>query len=400
MDLVNLLCKSRSKPKIGWIALIAAFFGYCFEFFCVSPDVLENSTVLQSFDLPPSTAGFKELPRFVQILNTDDMQSSVSRIPDRFRKTRRKNRYWIDHNDPEAKDYYHPRIRDEGCEPLGTWQDELHPSCNDFHEIAMTDLSFVATGNYRDTWMFQEYKGTKRALKMLRVLNEIRTHAYDYVNTERHRKDAVASMELSSSPYVANIYSYCSNSGVYDAADGHLWTIFNRPNKDGPEVPPNKDELFKFAHDAALAVAHTHHLDFEGRVTMVHGDLKPSQFIRMPNGEYKLNDFNRCDFASWKDNEYCKVEGDNFQELVSADILELGKLFNYMLRGKRPYDDPNTVTSPLNSTHPYDIYVKRAMHMCMRQNHASAEQVASFLHRGYTMYQETKEKMAGRKQIL
>ena len=361
--------------------------------------LINTSSLLLSFDAPPFRGGFKELPRLVQILNTNDIKSSVSRTPHRFRRQRRKNRYWIDNNDPDAKEYFHPDIREKGCEPLGTWQDELYPSCNDFHEIAMTDLSFVATGNYRDTWMFQEYEGTQRALKMLRVLNENRTHAYDYVNTERHRKDAVATTELSSSPYVANIYSYCSNSGVYDAADGHLWTIFNRPHQDGPEIPPTKDELFKFAHDAALALAHTHHLDSKGRVTIVHGDLKPSQFIQMSNGEYKLNDFNRCFFASWKDNEYCNVGGDNFQELVSADILELGKLFNYMLRGKRPYDDPNTVTSPLNSTHPYDIYVKRAMNMCMRHDNFSAHQVASFLHRGYTKYQEAKEKMST-KQIL
>jgi len=121
---------------------------------------------------------------------------------------------------------------------------------------------------------------------------------------------------------------------------------------------------------------------------MIHGDIKPSQFISI-DGMYKLNDFNGCIFPSWDETkgEYCNRE--HVEEQEKTDIFRLGQLFNYLLRGKRPYDDPTTVTSPINSTHPFDAYVKRAMIMCMRQHHSTARQVANFLHTGYSKFERS-----------
>jgi len=117
----------------------------------------------------------------------------------------------------------------------------------------------------------------------------------------------------------------------------------------------------------------------------------------MPDGMYQLNDYNGCEFPSWdpENKEYCR--NDYVLKQEKTDIFRLGQLFNYMLRGKRPYDDPTTVTSPINSTHPFDIVVKRAMNMCMRERHSTAKQIAKVLHAGYTKFKSSEmSKGAGR----
>ena len=267
--------------KQGWL-IIAFALGCCFESFFISLQVFasfnfsslmmqfdqplptsNSSVVMRQLDQPLQTPGtsFRRRPAVLQIQG-EDLRYVTSTL-DSFPQQRRTNWYWIDNNDFAKKDYYQPKRRDPGCVPLASWQDELHPSCLDFHTIDFEEIEFAAHGNKRDTWMYREHDGTKRALKMLRALNTDHNHTYDYVNAERHRMDAVASMVLSKSPYVADIFGYCSSSAIYDfAGGGHLWTIFNRPppRGDGPEVPPTKDELFMFAHDAAMGLADAHHV--------------------------------------------------------------------------------------------------------------------------------------------
>jgi len=255
-------CKQRRFKPPG-VVILAFAFGYFFETLFVTLKTFSlfgYTTIILSFDEPQLSLGSsRQQPLVLQIL--DSGISNVAQAPHRFRQQNRSNLYWEDNNDFEKNDYYQPARRTEGCVPLSAWQDELHPSCLGFHEIDFLDLDFVASGTQRDTWMFEEVDGTTFALKMLRALND-KNREYDYVNTERHRKDAVAAVELSMSEYTPNIHGYCSNSAVYDYADGggHLWTIFNRPTNDGPEIPPTKDELFKYAHDAAMGLADLHHV--------------------------------------------------------------------------------------------------------------------------------------------
>jgi hypothetical protein len=51
-------------------------------------------------------------------------------------------------------------------------------------------------------------------LKTLRM-----THDFTDRNYDRHRKDALASERLSKSPYVVDIYAYCSNSALFEYGD-------------------------------------------------------------------------------------------------------------------------------------------------------------------------------------
>lgn len=253
--------RRRRRFKPTGLVFLAIVFSYFFEIFFVTRktySLFDYAAIMLKVD-EPSPCVFRQRPISLQIL--DDGISHITRTPRDFRLVNRTNLYWEDNNDPDKKEYYHPDRRPKDCEAIADWHDELHPSCLSFHEIAFSELSFSAPGNKRDTWMYEEYDGSKRALKMLRALNDKHFQEYDYVNTERHRMDAIAAEQLSSSPYIASIYGHCSNSAVYDyAGGGHLWTIFNHPRRDGPAVPPTKDELFKYAHDAAMGLADTHHV--------------------------------------------------------------------------------------------------------------------------------------------
>lgn len=255
------------KPGLKSSIFMFALSYYCFgmlslllKTFCLLQYTETDSLLAFNASLPRGD-GFVQRPRVLEIMTTDLLNSSRPTSRPCFRPQNRTNAFWLDNNKPNRKYRRYPP-RDKGCIPLGTWQDEVHLSCLDFHEIDMPGTTFVAHGYHRDTWLFHEYDGTKRALKMLRVLNKDYSYSYDYVNTDFHRKDAVAALQLSSSPYIANIYSYCSSSAVQDFANGHLWDIFSDPSNGGPDKPPTKDELFKYAHDAAMGLVAFHHVSY------------------------------------------------------------------------------------------------------------------------------------------
>jgi hypothetical protein len=194
------------------------------------------------------------------------------------------------------------------------WQEEHNPSCNNIHEIDMTEFSqkdtaeaqaperqvmrYIATGGFRTAWMVSEYDGTSRVLKTLRY---VKKRAFDEENFERHRIDAVAMEQLTASRYLADVYGFCANSALVDySTEADLYWIFEGKN------PPTKDELFKIALETALAVADVHHFSPDGKATMVHMDINPSQWLQL-DGMYKLNDFNLARFTSWNPErkQYC-----------------------------------------------------------------------------------------------
>jgi hypothetical protein len=136
--------------------------------------------------------------------------------------------------------------------------------------------------------MFQEYDGTKRALKMKSYESE--RGFYERI-WDKHQRDALVLEQTSNSPYIMNIYGYCMNLIIVDYSDKcSLYHIF--------DSEPSKEELLKVAHDVACGVRDAHHFDERDRATVVNADIGPDQFL-MIDGVYKLNDFNRGKFLSW-----------------------------------------------------------------------------------------------------
>lgn len=180
---------------------------------------------------------------------------------------------------------------------MASWQTSNFPSCNSLHKLDLTDIrsNIINSGSYRDVWEIREYNGTQRVLKTLRYQRE-----FDATNFRRHFTDAVAMEQLSSSPYIVDIYSYCSNSAIVDyTSDGDLTRLHTNTH--------TKSELLSIAHNVAAAVADAHHVDDMERATIVHADIKPNQFLRMGGYKYLLNDFNRARFLKYNidRNESC-----------------------------------------------------------------------------------------------
>jgi hypothetical protein len=214
----------------------------------------------------------------------------------------RGNHYWLDHGVR-----YHTQIPElkEGCEPMENWQEGRNISnCNSFHEISLADdITFADEGGFKMVWAFVEYDGTRRALKTLRYSEDLN---FNHIHYDNHRREAWASEQLSASPYVVNLYGFCSHSSVSPFSGQVL-----REFIDNSITKPTKEDLFRIAHDVACGVRDFHHFNKEGLATMAHMDIKPNQFLLI-DGIYQLNDFNVCEFLTWNKtaDEYCEFESE------------------------------------------------------------------------------------------
>jgi len=226
---------------------------------------------------------------------------------------------------------------------------------------------------------------------------------------DRNRRDAVASEQLSASPYVMSIYGHCGYSALYDFSNGGELSDVHESN-------PTKDDLLRIAHDVATSVADAHHVDERGRATIAHTDIKPAQFLKV-NGRYMLNDFNRCRFLYWnrKRNRPCafqlKSNGSGVwrapeeyllqPETEKIDVFSLGNVLYFLLTGKEPFLDKMssldaielikkgkhvsiTDDDILSSTHPFDTTTLKALDMCFvydPKKRSSAREVANLFRR-------------------
>jgi hypothetical protein len=320
------------------------------------------------------------------------------------------------------------------CQPMADWQTGHNPTCNIIHEASsafvepfakttnntwVTNIRLIAAGGYRHVWMYGEYDGTKRVMKTLRVDKAKKTSGFDLRSFDRHRRDAVAFDQLSSSPLVINIYGYCSNTGIFKYGEGgDLEAIYERD----PHI--SKDELLQIAYNVSMSVAHAHHYDENGHATIAHTDIKVDQFL-YEDGYYKLTDFNRARFLLWngQTKKHCgftvgknggqwrSPEEYSYQrETEKVDVYSLGNVLYFMLTKEIPWDDlkskeiatrvkngdrPNIPIEILDSQHPYDKYMVEAIEMCFthdQMQRPSAKNVALKLADGIQELERMKEK--------
>jgi len=282
-----------------------------------------------------------------------------------------------------------PMITRDTCIILADWQLAYHPSCNMIHETDLssfnnTGLKIVNNGAFRDVWRVIEFDGTFRVLKTLRYIAK---RHFDHRNFDRHRRDAMAFEQLSSSSVVVNIYGHCSNSALFDFCDGgDLYEFFNSD--------PSKFELLKVAYEISASVADAHNLDSMGRPTISHTDVKPDQWILGSDGHYRLNDFNRARFLGWdeKQNTTCPFyvgknggiwrapeEYKYEEETNKIDVWSLGNVLYYLITRERPYRDEKEARKIVeaglhakirsdnfvpSSMDPVELAMRDAMDMC------------------------------------
>lgn len=113
------------------------------------------------------------------------------------------------------------------CEPNRPWQTAHHETCNIMHELPLSGpywyihpkwgprdtMGILGHGYYRDVWWMGDPKPL--ILKTLRY-----QHAITRETMTRSRIDALAMEMLTASSSIANVYSYCGSSGLFELAEG------------------------------------------------------------------------------------------------------------------------------------------------------------------------------------
>ena len=259
-----------------------------------------------------------------------------------------------------SRDYRTGRAEEfetDECKAQYQWQKRSYPTCNHLFEQDLTHLESVtpertetvrilAHGYWRDVWKVQDGKDNRMVLKTMRYEHDFQERNYD-----RHRRDAVAMEQLTSSRWVMNIYGYCGNSGLFEFADGGSLddSIFSED-----EDKWSSSETLIVAYQVASGVAAVHNHPKEGIAAIAHTDITTSQFVHVGSaGVYKLNDFNRCRFIRWdtKRNASCpfhvRNNPGNFRspeeyayedESEKIDVYSMGNVFYSLLTGQWPFE--------------------------------------------------------------
>jgi len=292
------------------------------------------------------------------------------------------------------------------CVPTEPWQTTHHPLCNAFHEFNLASsvdtasLEYIASGGWRDVWRFDITADMSLALKMIKWKGK-KYRTYTDHTYRRHIIDAVASDRLSGLGIATGIYGFCGLSVLNDVGDGHLlrgikelgdvdrdqgfalnwksnetltarhWMAKGINNySEYPEHKPSPGngtllrswptlkQRVQYARDAARIIATMRGIDWRGgetfNVTIVHHDVKPDNFIVLPDGGLRLNDFNDAELILYNTTSSgpCrfrrKKHNGNYQSPEEAwelplshavDLHTLGGVLYFILFGKRPYFD-------------------------------------------------------------
>lgn len=132
---------------------------------------------------------------------------------------------------------------------------------------------------------------------------------------QTYRKDAMVMEQLTHSPRIANIYSFCALSSIIEYAPGNIEKYvmptggYKKPDDDGLSPVNNIDGVEKLflALELAKGIAAMHG-HTEGTIANV--DVQIGQFCRGNDGLVKILDFNRAEGMLYdeKQGEYCRFE--------------------------------------------------------------------------------------------
>lgn len=304
------------------------------------------------------------------------------------------------------------------CVPMHEWQVRSYPSCNNVHQIDLTDLEYrrnyehrqvriLAHGYFRDVWAVREYDGTT-----LRILKTLRyRHDWDEWNFERHRVDANTFEVLTSSPRILDIYSFCGNSGAFEYAPGGAVSDIIYQD----EVLPI-EERFDMAVQISRAISNLHNFNHKAPA-IVHADIYTNQFVKV-DGRYKLNDFNRATFLYWNStsnvgncpyvygdyNAWLYRSPEEYEynlQTEKIDVYSMGNIFYSLMMNEDPFekeydkgssrqvrklvkrgDRPKLNKEIVKSSDSILKVLRKAMNMCHKHDwreRASSKEVADLL---------------------
>jgi hypothetical protein len=326
---------------LSWTVLIVCLLGTNIMFTPLRKDIHSFERVLYkdlTFQVtletgPVASAFLPQRPRSVgfyfektdsdSYIGFEIIDPNVIRLADRHEPSDMTPAGWQRQKDlKNSKKYRHGEIdpwEDDDCVAQYGWQRTSSPTCNLLYEKDLTDWEeykggnqrLMASGFWRDVWKTID-PWSKSVLKTMRYV-----HGFEPRNYDRHRRDAVAMEQLTSSQNVVDIFAFCGNSGLFEFADGGDIdaSLFN-----SDETEWSSKEKLIIAHQLVSGLAEVHNFAREGITAIVHTDITTSQFVYFSEtGTFKLNDFNRCRFIAFSEekNATCTFQVGNNPGAVS-----------------------------------------------------------------------------------
>lgn len=270
-------------------------------------------------------------------------------------------------------------FHEQNCTTIEEWQLQSFPTCNSVHELGFptlnSNIKYIARGSIRTVWKvktnFIEMSSSKGSNKkksqrkfrkkeestILKVLYF--DGRFDPQQFDSHRRDAVATERLTSSKYVADIYSFCGQTSLNEAMYSDLGAISQR-------IPPIAKltlalqairaikDVHAVGHIKPNKNLHDGHHSSPYIPTIVHRDITHRNFLVNKDGFIKLNDFNVCKFPQWDERTqtscgFFKPDAgpyrapEEFRKDVvneKADIYAFGNVLYYLLTHYEPYHYP------------------------------------------------------------
>mmetsp|Transcript_21549 Transcript_21549/g.46870 ORF Transcript_21549/g.46870 Transcript_21549/m.46870 type:complete len:624 (+) Transcript_21549:183-2054(+) len=321
----------------------------------------------------------------------------------------------VDDDAVRGKDYTFPEGRQGFCSTPSFYR-LYRPNCNELHSTVSTSQwltgeeymrkhhqsRYLASGAFRQVFLLERqfpsnsdevvFKTMKRFSSGNGRTFEERA-AYDPEEVKKNfdlyddmRKDSMVMEQLTSSPRIADIYSFCALSSIIEYAPGNIEksvmpTGGEKEDDDDP-APVNQIaplRKLEMALELAKGIA-TMHGHSDGVIANV--DVQIGQFCRGKDGLIKVLDFNRAEVMMYDEDrdEYCKFENgsppDGSQrapeEIIDApltekiDVYSLGNVFYTILTGllvNRKYNTPKAhwrITHGKTEEFDVDYFVSRS----------------------------------------
>lgn len=106
------------------------------------------------------------------------------------------------------------------------WADEVHPTCNHFHEIVVLDRQasneylqpyhnrYLAHGFFRDAWLLEPVDTSSMDSVVLKTLRMVDDYYVDFtiVSASNIYKEALIMERMTASPRIMNLYGHCFTS--------------------------------------------------------------------------------------------------------------------------------------------------------------------------------------------
>ena len=256
---------------------------------------------------------------------------------------------------PDTKWYETP---DPDCQEP-SWKSRQYPTCNMMHAgDFMTDINSRQTGYVfycgmlcdhvavqrhhsrtllmpnrskgfsRVAWAVHDYTMDTSVLKMLKLKHNVTVDTLNEVHL-----DAVIMEELSTSPRIMEMYSYCGTSIIvksmpYSVLDeitppkSKLWNLLPS-RRVAPRNGLSPSTKLRYALEMAESIADLHGND---RGAIIHGDIHLGQWLRKsPDDPLVLSDFNLAKVLSWnaQKGEFCKAQSGRGNGNVSVLLMLL-----------------------------------------------------------------------------